>query len=137
MISLTRTVSFPATHRMWRSDWSEQENRTHFGPVAEYHGHEYSCSVTVGAALDPTTGMVADLAALDAVIEQEVVTRLRGRRLNTDLPEFASGRPLPTCEALASILYTRLAARLPAQMRLVRVRVAEDPTLYADCTGES
>ena len=137
MISLTRTVSFPATHRMWRSDWSERENRERFGPVAEYHGHEYSCSVTVGAALDPVTGMVADLAALDTVIEQEVVSRLRGRQLNTDFPEFASGRPLPTCEALASILYTRLAARLPAEMRLLRVRVAEDPTLYADCTGES
>jgi 6-pyruvoyltetrahydropterin/6-carboxytetrahydropterin synthase len=137
MISLTRTVSFSATHRMWRADWSERENREHFGPVAEYHGHEYSCSVTVGAGLDPVTGMVADLAALDSIIAQEVVHRLHGRRLNTDLPDFASGRPLPTCEALASILYTRIAARLPAEMRLVRVRVAEDPTLYAECTGES
>jgi 6-pyruvoyltetrahydropterin/6-carboxytetrahydropterin synthase len=136
MISLTRTVSFPATHRMWRPDWSDQENRAHFGPVAEYHGHLYSCAVTVSGALDPATGMLVDLAQLDALIDREVTGRLRGRQLNTDLPEFSSGRPLPTCEALVSILYSRLAAGLPSGLRLSRVRVAEDPTLYAEWTGE-
>jgi 6-pyruvoyltetrahydropterin/6-carboxytetrahydropterin synthase len=136
MISLTRTVSFPATHRMWRPDWSEQENRAHFGPVAEYHGHQYACSVTVSGPLDPTTGMLVDLVQLDALIGEEVIDRLSGRQLNSDLPEFSSGRPLPTCEALASILYSRIAARLPSGLRLLRVRVAEDPTLYAEWTGE-
>jgi 6-pyruvoyltetrahydropterin/6-carboxytetrahydropterin synthase len=136
MISLTRTVSFPATHRMWRPDWSEQENRSHFGPVAEYHGHQYTCAVTVGGAVDPATGMLVDLAELDSIISAEVLDRLTGRQLNTDLPEFSSGRPLPTCEALVSILYSRIAARLPPGLRLLRVRVAEDPTLHAECTGE-
>jgi 6-pyruvoyltetrahydropterin/6-carboxytetrahydropterin synthase len=136
MISLTRTVSFPATHRMWRADWSEEENRAHFGPVADYHGHEYTCAVTVAGPVDPATGMLVDLAGLDALISEEVVGRLSGHRLNTDLAEFASGRPLPTCEALVSMLYSRIATRLPSGLRLLRVRVAEDPTLYADCTGE-
>lgn len=135
-ISLTRTVTFAATHRMWRTDWSDAENRKHFGPVAEYHGHEYTCAVTVSGPVDPATGMLVDLARLDFLIGEEVLDRLAGRRLNTDLPEFASGRPLPTCEALVSILYSRLAARLPSGLLLLRVRVAEDPTLYAECTGE-
>ncbi len=136
MLSLTRSLSFPATHRMWRADWSDQENRGHFGPVADYHGHQYSCAVTVAGAPDPATGMIVDLAWLDGVLQEEVLDRLSGRRLNTDLPEFSSGRPLPTCEALASLLYARIAARLPAGLRLLRVRVAEDPTLHADCTGK-
>jgi 6-pyruvoyltetrahydropterin/6-carboxytetrahydropterin synthase len=136
LISLTRSVTFPATHRMWRPDWSEQENRTHFGPVAEYHDHPYSCEVSVAGPIDPATGMVTDLAALDTVIAEVVIHRLSGRRLNTDLPEFSTGRPLPTCEALASMLYSRIADRLPSGLRLLRVRVAEDPTLYAECTGE-
>ena len=136
LISLTRTVSFPATHRMWRSEWSDRENREHFGPVSDYHGHQYSVSVTVAGPLDPATGMITDLANLDLVIDQEVVSRFSGRQLNTDLPEFASGRPLPTCEALASILYSRIATRLPSGLGLLRVRVAEDPTLYAECAGE-
>jgi 6-pyruvoyltetrahydropterin/6-carboxytetrahydropterin synthase len=135
-ISLTRTVAFPATHRMWRPDWSDQENRSHFGPVADYHGHQYSCAVSVAGPLDPATGMLLDLARLDVLLQEEVTGRLGGKQLNTDLPEFSTGRPLPTCEALASLLYTRIAARLPAGLRLMRVRVAEDPTLYAECTGE-
>lgn len=135
-VSLTRTVSFPATHRMWRADWTEQENRAHFGPVADFHGHDYSCSVTVAGPVDATTGMLVDLGRLDALLREEVLQRLAGRRLNSDLPEFATGRPLPTCEALVSILYSRIAARLPSGLRLLRVRVAEDPTLYAECTGE-
>lgn len=121
---------------MWRPDWSETENRSRFGPVAEYHGHQYLCEVTVSGPLDPLTGMVTDLEPLDAILAEEVTSRLAGRQLNTDLPEFSSGRPLPTCEALASMLYSRIAARLPSGLRLKRVRVAEDPTLYADCTGE-
>ena len=135
-ISLTRTVTFPASHRMWRPDWSEEKNRQYFGSVAEYHGHQYTCAVTVAGPVDPGTGMLLDLGRLDALIGEEVVERLGGRRLNTDLPEFSSGRPLPTCEALVSLLYARIAARLPAGLRLRRVRVAEDPTLYAECTEE-
>ena len=133
-ISLTRTVRFPATHRMFRSDWSEQQNRAAFGPLAEYHGHDYECGVTVSGALDPATGMIVDLPVLDAILKEAVVGPCSNQPLNT-LPEFASGRPLPTCEALASILYTRIAARLPSGVRLMRVKVAEDPTLNAECTG--
>jgi 6-pyruvoyltetrahydropterin/6-carboxytetrahydropterin synthase len=135
-ISLTRTVSFPATHRMYRPEWSAEENRQHFGPVAEYHTHQYQCAVTVSGPLDPATGMLVDLAQLDRIIAEEVVERMSGRTLNTDLPELASGRPLPTCEALVSILYPRLAARLPAGLRLLGVRVAEDSTLHAEQSGE-
>jgi len=134
MISLTRTVRFPATHRMFRSDWSEAQNRAAYGPLADYHAHDYECGVTVTGDPDPATGMLVDLSLLDAVLAEEVVGRYGGQPLNT-LPEFASGRPLPSCEALASILFTRIAARLPSGVRLVRVRVAEDPTLYAECTG--
>ena len=32
-------------------------------------------------------------------------------------------------------LVPRVAARLPAGVVLERVRILEDPTLYADCTG--
>ncbi|MEP7326381.1 MAG: 6-carboxytetrahydropterin synthase [Gemmatimonadota bacterium] len=134
MISLTRVIHFPATHRMFRPDWSEAQNRVAFGPVADYHGHDYECEVTVTGAVDPATGMIVDLALLDAILKEEVAERYRDRQLNT-LPEFATDRPLPTCEALASILYARVAARLPPGVRLLRVRVAEDPTLYAECTG--
>jgi hypothetical protein len=42
---------------------------------------------------------------------------------------------LPTCEAVALDVFRRVAPRLPPGVSLERVRIMEDPTLYADCTG--
>jgi 6-pyruvoyltetrahydropterin/6-carboxytetrahydropterin synthase len=134
-VSLTRTVAFHALHRLRRPDWSAERNREAYGPLSEYHGHDYTCAVTVGGAPDPDTGMAVDLVLLDRILREEVVEPLADRRLNDDVTAFAAGRPLPVCEALAAHLYARIAARLPAGLRLERVRVAEDPTLHADCTG--
>jgi 6-pyruvoyltetrahydropterin/6-carboxytetrahydropterin synthase len=79
--------------------------------------------------------MVMDLVELDRILQEEVVTPFDGRHLDLDVPEFAYGRTLPTCEAIAAWVYRRVAGRLPAGVALARVRIAEDPTLHADCTG--
>jgi 6-pyruvoyltetrahydropterin/6-carboxytetrahydropterin synthase len=135
--SLSRVVGFRALHRFFRPDWSEAQNRDTFGPLSEApgHAHDYQCVVTVSGPLEPLRGMVMDLVALDRILQEEVVGRFDGRHLNVDVPEFAYGRTLPTCEAIAAHVYRRVAARLPADVALDRVRVLEDPTLYADCTG--
>jgi 6-pyruvoyltetrahydropterin/6-carboxytetrahydropterin synthase len=134
--SLTRTVGFHALHRYYRPDWSEARNRAVFGPLADPpgHGHDYQCAVTVAGRLDES-GMIVDLALLDRILQEEVLTPFAGKHFNLDVPAFASGRPLPTCEAIAVYLFRRIAARLPNGVALERVRIAEDPTLYADCTG--
>lgn len=134
-VSLTRTVNFPAQHRMYRREWPESRNQEAFGRLAEYHDHEYACIVTVGGILDPQSGMVMDLGMLDQILNEEVVEPLRGQKLN-DLLTFPGGhQPPPTCEALAAWLFRRIAVRLPRGVNLERVRVAEDPELYGDCTG--
>lgn len=134
--SLTRTVGFRALHRFYRPEWSEARNREVFGPLSDPpgHGHDYQCAVTVGGPLDET-GMILDLALLDRILSEEVLRPFAGKHLNLDVPDFAYGRTLPTCEALAAYLFPRITARLPAGVVLERVRVKEDPTLYADCTG--
>lgn len=135
-VSLTRTVTFHARHRYWVPAWSEAENQAKFGwtSAAPGHGHAYQCAVTISGALDPVTGMVMDLPVLDALLTEEVLA-LDGRHLNEDLPAFAYGAALPTCESLAAWLFARIAPRLPGGVSLQRVRVAEDATLHADCTG--
>ena len=134
--SLTRTVGFHAVHRYYRPDWSEARNREVFGSLADPpgHGHDYQCGVTVAGPTDQR-GMVMDLPLLDRIIGEEVLTPLAGKHLNLDVSAFAYGQTLPTCEAIAAYLFPRIAARLPAGVALERVRIAEDPTLYADCTG--
>jgi 6-pyruvoyltetrahydropterin/6-carboxytetrahydropterin synthase len=135
-IELTRTVGFRAVHRLYRADWTPERNREAFGPLSDPpgHPHDYRCAVTVTGPLDPAMGMVVDLVELDGILRDEIVTPFEGRNLNQDVAEFAAGT-LPTCESLAALVYRRVGGRLPAGVTLLRVRVAEDATLHADCTG--
>ncbi len=134
-VTLTRTVGFSAFHRYERLDWTPERNREAFGAATDLHGHEYTCSATVAGPIDLKLGMIMDLKELDRILQEEVVAPFHGKDLSRDLPAFAPGRMLPTCEAVASYVFERIAARLPTGVRLARVRVQEDPTLYADCTG--
>ena len=83
---------------------------------------------------DPDTDMVMDLATLDQILSEEIGSRLEGRALHREVSEFNAGRTLPTCEALARDLFTRIQTRLPPGVVLERVRVAEDIGLSAECS---
>ena len=133
--SLTRVTGFRARHHLWMPAWSEEENRTAFGALSEPHVHDYRCSITVSGPMNPESGMICDLAELDQILDDEIRLPFEGRHINLDHPAFASGRPIPTCEALAHYLFGRVAHRLPEGIRLDRLRVAEDATLSAECTG--
>ena len=134
-LTLTRTVTFFALHRLYRPEWSTERNREAFGPLSDEppHGHEFRCAVTVSGGPAVPPDLLVDLAQLDAILREAVIAPVDGRYLNRDVPAFA--RTLPTCEAMAALFYARIAERLPADVRLERVRVSEDPTLHADCTG--
>jgi 6-pyruvoyltetrahydropterin/6-carboxytetrahydropterin synthase len=136
-VFLTRTVGFRATHRYWKPQWTAEENRARFGWTADEpgHPHDYRCAVTVTGRLDAETGMIMDLPELDRLLAEQVVLPLDGRHINLDIPEFAYGRALPTCEALARYLFERIGPGLPRGVTLQRVSVAEDATLHADCEG--
>jgi 6-pyruvoyltetrahydropterin/6-carboxytetrahydropterin synthase len=135
---LTRVVRFSASHRYFRPEWSAEKNEAVFGACAREHGHGhgYACTVTVRGTPDPVTGMVMDLGQLDRVLAEEVVQRLDHRHLNLDVPEFAYGRIVPTGEMLCLDIWRRVAPRLPAGCALDVVRVAEDPSLWAEYRGE-
>jgi 6-pyruvoyltetrahydropterin/6-carboxytetrahydropterin synthase len=135
--SLTRVVGFHAVHRFFRPDWTEAQNREAFGPLSDPpgHAHDYRCAVTVRGPIQDSLGMVLDLPLLDRLLQDEVVGPFEGKHLNLDVSAFAYGRMLPTCEAIAAYVYPRLSARLPEGVELERVRIMEDSTLYADCTG--
>lgn len=135
-VSLTRVVTFHGRHRYWVPAWSAEENRRRFGSTSDEraHGHAYQCSVSVSGPLDPTTAMILELPTLDRILAEEVLS-LDGSELNVAVPEFADAVQQPSCEALAALFFGRIAGRLPAGVSLTRVRVSEDLTLHADCTG--
>lgn len=134
-LSLTRAVAFHALHRYRHPGWSDEEHQRRFGAAAQLHGHLYQLEVTVTGTPDPVTGLIVDLGILDALINEQVITPIAGREIGETVAEFGEGRQLPSCEALAGWCWRRLADRLPATVHLERVRLAEDATLWADCTG--
>ena len=118
LASLSRVVGFRALHHLARPDWSAERNQAAFGPLADPagHAHDYRCIVTVRGPIGESHGMVMDLVALDRLLSEEVVGRFDGAHLNRDVAEFADGRLLPTCEAIATHVFSRVAARLPADV---------------------
>ncbi len=133
--TVTRVVKFSASHHYAVAGWSEEQNRSAFGRIAEPHRHDYECAVTVRGTPDPGTGLIVDLARFDGVLKEAIVDRYDGRDLNADAA-FAGGRPLPSSEALAMDIWRRIAPRLAPGCALVTVRVQENPTLYAEYHGD-
>lgn len=130
MYQLTRTISFAAAHRYRRPDWSDEENARVFGLCARpsYHGHSYRCDVTVTGTLDPVTGFIVDLGALDRILA-EVRERFDHRNISVDVPEFIDGGLIPTGENLARYIASHVQDRLGTSARVTMVTLAEDDTL--------
>ncbi len=131
--SLTRRVTFAAAHRYRRPEWDDARNVATFGPCAHpnFHGHSYSCDVTVRGPIDPVTGFAFDLGVLDRVLAAEVRDRFDHRNINLDVPEFADGALVPTGENLARFIYHRVRRALGDAAEVTLVTVAEDATLSA------
>ena len=130
--SLTRRVLFSSAHRYRRPDWSDAENTDIFGLCANpnFHGHSYTCDVTVAGPVDEETGFVVDLRFLDRVMQREVRDRFDHRNISLEVPEFADGKLIPTGENLAKFICERLQAALAhTTARVIKVRLSEDATL--------
>jgi 6-pyruvoyltetrahydropterin/6-carboxytetrahydropterin synthase len=137
-VRLTRVVRFAAGHRYHSDALSPEENRRVFGKCnyPHGHGHDYRVEVSVRGPVDPVTGMVVNLADLDALLREQVIEPLDHRFLNLDVEYFATR--VPTCENLAVYLFERLAELLVDwPLRLERVRVFEGDDLSATVQGET
>jgi|SRR5665213_900736 6-pyruvoyltetrahydropterin/6-carboxytetrahydropterin synthase len=136
--SLTRRVKFAAAHRYRRPEWNDARNVATFGPCAwpNYHGHGYTCDVTVSGHIDPVTGFIVDLGALDAALGRQVIQKFDHRNINLDIPEFADGKLVPSGENLSRYILERLQEDLGAETRVLSVTVAEDDTLSSTYTAD-
>ena len=130
MIVLHRTYRFCASHRYWREEWTEEQNRAAFGRCAlpHGHGHNYRFTLRIAGEPDAKTGMVADLGDLDALVQSEILDKLDHRNINVEVPYFKS--VMPTTENLARFLFETLSRRIPRGM-LVSVTMEEDEFLAA------
>lgn len=138
---LERRYRFSASHLYRRDEWSEDENRARFGACANLpgHGHNYRLWVTVAGEVDPATGFLVDLPALDALVREQVISLVDHQHLNHALPEFGPGGEVPTSESLILWIHRRLTSALPelpptagGEVELVALRLEEDEDLAAE-----
>lgn len=134
---LTRRVTFAAAHRYWRDEWPDDRNRAVFGACANPHGHghNYALEATVEGVIQEETGFCVDLGVLDRALHEAVVAPLDHRHINHAVPAFGAGAQVPTTENLAAWAWPRIVERLPDGVRLQRIRLHEDETLYVDFFG--
>lgn len=134
-LSLTRRYCFPASHRLFRADWSEAENHRAFGKCANEHGHghNYALEITVAGPVNPATGMIVNLAELDAFVRARVLDEFDHVNLNEQIPEFRGS--IPTTENLCRVVFSRLYGFVHG--RITRVRIEETAKNSFECVAES
>jgi 6-pyruvoyltetrahydropterin/6-carboxytetrahydropterin synthase len=99
--TLTVKSHFSAAHRLALPELTLEQNSEIYGKCARVHGHghNYHLEVSVAGKIDPRTGMLVDLGALQQVINDYVVEPFDHTFLNKDIPYFAE--VVPTAENIA------------------------------------
>lgn len=136
-VELTRRVTFSSGHRYWFADLSADENRELFGLWASpySHGHNYVLEVTVAGHVDPRTGMVVNIKAIDALLKKNILSQCEGKSLNDEVPYFATHAP--SVENILRFCHDQIEGSLPAECQLQRLKLEETPTFYGEYTDTS
>ena len=108
MIYITRREQFCAAHRMYRKDWSDEENLKVFGKCSNpnWHGHNYVLHVTVKGEIPEETGFFINLSRLKEIIKDKIIDKVDHKNLNLEVI-FMSGR-IATTENLALAIWNEL-----------------------------
>jgi len=126
---ITRKERFNAAHRLFRAEYSDEQNLRVFGKCSNpnWHGHNYLLHVTVKGEVSSETGFVADLKELSRVINEKVIVKLDHRNINLEV-DFMKGK-LASAENLALSIWHELEkeiATLGATLYSVRVEETEN-----------
>jgi 6-pyruvoyltetrahydropterin/6-carboxytetrahydropterin synthase len=122
-----------ASHRLHTEALSAEGNRAAFGKCNNPygHGHNYVVEVLAGGPVNPQTGMVVNMAALDETVRVRVLDRFDHANLNLD-PIFQDC--VTTTENLCRAVFGLLAGAMePAE--LVQVRVEETENNFFEYAG--
>ncbi|MBD1433287.1 6-carboxytetrahydropterin synthase [Sphingobacterium sp. DN00404] len=97
MIYITRRERFSAAHKLYREDWSQEQNEAVFGNCSNpnWHGHNYELFVTVKGEIDPETGFLIDLKKMKSIILEHVISKLDHKNVNLDV-DFMKGKKAST-----------------------------------------
>lgn len=114
MIYLTRRERFCAAHRMYRPDWSDEQNREVFGKCANpnWHGHNYVLWVTIKGEPSPEHGFVMNINVLKQIISEKIICLIDHKNINLEVG-FMQGK-IATSENLAMSIWKELEPEIKA-----------------------
>lgn len=117
-VTVSRKAHFNAAHRLYRKDWSNEQNDAIFGKCSNpnFHGHNYELIVSVTGPIDPDTGYVMDMKVLKDYIKSEVEDAFDHKNLNIEVPEFAD--TIPTAENIVVVIYNKLKKILTSEQSM-------------------
>ncbi|NRA92741.1 MAG: 6-carboxytetrahydropterin synthase [Psychroserpens sp.] len=134
-VTVHRKAHFNAAHRLYRKDWSFEQNDETFGKCnnPHYHGHNYELIVSVTGNIDPETGYVVDMKVLKDIIKSEVEDKFDHKNLNLQVPEFAELNP--TAENIVVVIYNKIKPKLDPDFDL-EITLYETPRNFVTYSGE-
>jgi 6-pyruvoyltetrahydropterin/6-carboxytetrahydropterin synthase len=108
MIYLTRRERFCSAHRMFREEWTDEENFQVFGKCSNpnWHGHNYILWVTVKGEPSAENGFVINMNSLKKIILHTVINKLDHKNINLEV-DFMKGK-VATTENLAVAIWNEL-----------------------------
>ena len=137
MVYVTRKERFNAAHRLFRQEYSDEENLRVFGKCSNpnWHGHNYTLIVTVKGEVNEETGFVIDLKKLSKIISEKVTDIVDHRNINLEVP-FMNGK-LASTENLAIGIWNELKEDIRSQGALLHcVKLEETENNIAEYFGE-
>ena len=131
--SLTRRYHFSAAHRLdgFQSPGADREPVLGKCQSPQLHGHNYVLQVTIAGTINPETGMVTDLLALDRTVHDQVIRRFDHRNLNED-PGLAG--TVTTGANIARFVWNVLVNAIPGG-RLERIGLIETANTSYEYAG--
>lgn len=129
MIFITRRERFNAAHRLFKPEYSDEQNLNVFGKCSNpnWHGHNYTLFVTVKGDVNPDTGFLVNLKDLSVIIDQLVIEKLDHRNINLEV-DFMAGK-LASTENLAIGIWNQLSepiAEMGASLHSIKLCETEN-----------
>lgn len=130
-VAVFRREHFNAAHRLYNSQWSDQQNNDIFGKCSlpHYHGHNYEMEIKVVGVPDENTGFVMDMKKLSDLVNEKVIERFDHKNLNLDTEEFKQLNP--TAENIAIVIFNLLRPHIKADHELY-IRLYETPRNFVE-----
>ena len=104
MIYITRRERFNAAHRLFRAEYSDDENLKIFGKCSNpnWHGHNYELFITVKGEINTETGFLINLKTLSKIIREEIIEKIDHKNINIEV-DFMKNRMASTENLTISI----------------------------------